>query len=402
MEAQRPDDGLRLDLIVTQPYRILQTYIGIILLVLCASSSFAQTSPTTSPGTSGEKSLFISAEDGWVDISEFLDTQFGFLPIAAPITEPAVGYGAAVALSFLSKPPGSGRPNLTAAGGFGTTNGTWGALAADSRYWLDQRLQTFGALIYTSVNLDYYGMGPNSPLAHDPLRYTLKPIGGIVQGKYRIGGSDFWGGLGYGFMSVEVSFDTPNAPNVPEYSNKTNIGELTPSIAYDTRDNIFTPLKGTYLEASGGFSNKAFGSDTKFQRAQFLAMQFVPLPAELFLGLRGQVSAAYGDPPFYVKPFIYMRGVPAMRYHGDKVAQMEAELRWQFWNRISLVGFAGGGGAWTKVKESEEKQTTFAGGAGFRYEIARKYGIHLGLDAAFGPIAGPTIYIVLGSAWVRP
>ncbi len=335
-----------------------------------------------------------------MDISGFLDTQFGFLPIAAPISEPAVGYGAAVALAFLSKPPGSGRPNITAAGGFGTTNGTWGAFAADSRYWLDQRLQTLGALIYTSVNLDYYGMGSNSPLANNPLRYNLKPIGGVVRGKYRIGESDFWGGLGYGFVSVEVSFDTPDAPNIPEYSNKTNIGELTPSIAYDTRDNIFTPLKGTYLEASGGFSNKAFGGDAEFQRVQFLAMQFVPLPAEIFLGLRGQVSAAYGDPPFYVKPFIYMRGVPAMRYQGDKVAQMEAELRWQFWNRISLVGFAGGGGAWTTVKETEEEQTTFAGGAGFRYELARKYGIHVGLDAAFGPIAGPTIYIVIGSAWV--
>jgi hypothetical protein len=66
------------------------------------------------------------------------------------------------------------------------------------------------------------------------------------------------------------------------------------------------------------------------------------------------------------------------------------------------VGFAGGGGAWNQVKESEETQTTFAGGAGFRYELARKYGIHVGLDAAFGPIAGPTIYIVVGSAWARP
>jgi outer membrane protein assembly factor BamA len=385
---------------VTQPRCIVPLGFGVILLMLWTVPSFGQTSSATTPDTSGGKSLFISAEDGWMDISGFLDTQFGFLPIVAPISEPAVGYGAAAALTFLSKPAGNRRPNVTAAGGFGTTNGTWGAFAADSRYWLDQHLQTLGVLVYTSVNLDYYGMGSNSPLANNPLRYTLKPIGGVMRGKYRIGESDFWGGLGYGFVSMEVSFDIPNAPNVPEYSNKTNIAELTPSIAYDTRDNIFTPLKGTYLEASGGFSNKAFGGDTEFQRVQFLAMQFVPLPAEIFLGLRGQVSAAYGDPPFYVKPFIYMRGVPAMRYQGDKVAQMEAELRWQFWNRISLVGFAGGGGAWTKVKESEQTQTTFAGGAGFRYELARKYGIHVGLDAAFGPTAGPTIYIVMGSAWM--
>jgi hemolysin activation/secretion protein len=97
-----------------------------------------------------------------------------------------------------------------------------------------------------------------------------------------------------------------------------------------------------------------------------------------------------------------MRGVPAMRYQGDRVVQMEAELRWQFWNRFSLVGFGGGGKAWNKIEGTEKSQSTVAGGAGFRYEIARKYGIHLGLDAAFGPTAGPTIYIVAGSSWARP
>jgi hypothetical protein len=33
-------------------------------------------------------------DDGWPDISNFLDSKFGFLPIVRPITEPAVGYGA--------------------------------------------------------------------------------------------------------------------------------------------------------------------------------------------------------------------------------------------------------------------------------------------------------------------
>jgi len=35
------------------------------------------------------------------------------------------------------------------------------------------------------------------------------------------------------------------------------------------------------------------------------------------------------------------------------------------------------------------------GGAGFRYELAREYGLHAGLDVAFGP-DNAAIYIVLG------
>ena len=41
------------------------------------------------------------------------------------------------------------------------------------------------------------------------------------------------------------------------------------------------------------------------------------------------------------------------------------------------------------------------GGTGLRYEIARDYGLHLGLDLAFGP-HGAAIYVQVGSAWARP
>ena len=45
--------------------------------------------------------------------------------------------------------------------------------------------------------------------------------------------------------------------------------------------------------------------------------------------------------------------------------------------------------------------TLVTGGTGFRYELARKYGLHMGVDVAFGP-DGPVFYIQFGSAWARP
>jgi hypothetical protein len=74
-------------------------------------------------------------------------------------------------------------------------------------------------------------------------------------------------------------------------------------------------------------------------------MQFIPLHPKLTLGFRGEGAASFGDEPFYMRPFIYLRGAPAMRYQGEEMAQIEAELRWQFWKRLSLVGFVGGGAA---------------------------------------------------------
>jgi hypothetical protein len=136
-------------------------------------------------------------DDGWWDVSPFLDHKAGFLPIVKPITEPAVGYGAAGGLMFLSKSfgdasAGLGRPNVTFVGGMGTSNKSWGALAGDVRYWLDDHLQTVVGALYASVNLDYYGVGKTAALQDDPLRYNLEPKGGLMQVKYRFGQGSFW------------------------------------------------------------------------------------------------------------------------------------------------------------------------------------------------------------------
>jgi len=377
------------------------------LLLLGNSFAAAQTTVTNAPNTTNTPSKFRSVEDNWFDVSGFLDEKYGFLPVALPITEPAVGYGAAGGLAFISKPLGEiqsayDRPNVTVVGGMGTENGSWGAVAGDMRNWLDGRLQTLAGVIYSSVNLDYFGVGEDSVLANDPLRYKLEPKGGMLQAKYFIGESRFLAGLGYAYATTDVSFDAPaGTPGLPGFRSESNVGGFTPSLTFDTRDNIFTPTRGTYVEASVGLFSEAFGGDDEFQRVQIIAMHFVPLLPRLSLGLRGQVGASFGDVPFYLRPFIYMRGVPMMQYQGEEMGQVEAELRWQCWRRFSLVGFVGSGAVWNNFEHFEDKKSLVAGGVGFRYEIARKYGIHMGLDVAFGP-DDPAVYIQVGSAWARP
>jgi outer membrane protein assembly factor BamA len=377
------------------------------LLALCGPALRAQTNIITEPETTNAPSKFRSPEDGWLDVSSFLEEKYGFLPIVIPITEPAVGYGAGGGLMFLSKPipkaeDGLGRPNITVVGGLGTENGTWGAFASDLRYWLDDHVQTLVGFVYASANLDFYGVGNDPVLASNPLHYNLEPKGGTAQAKYRFGDSRIWAGLSYAFSAAEVSFDEPpGTPGEPVFRHNSNVGGFTPSLTFDTRNNFFTPIRGTYLEASGGFFTPAFGADNDFQRARVIAIQFVPLSSTLFLGVRAEGAASFGNEPFYLRPYISLRGAPALRYQGEEVAQIETELRWQFWERFSVVGFVGGGASWNHFERLDSTQSIVTGGAGFRYEIARAYGIHMGLDLAFGP-DNTAVYIQLGSAWARP
>ncbi len=366
----------------------------------------AETNTNSTAGTNAA-SKFTSPEDGWFDMSGMLQQTYGFLPVPLIITEPAVGYGGGLGLMFLSKPlpnaeNGLGRPNITLIAGFGTENGTWGVSGADLRFWLDQHLQTLVGFVYASANLDYYGIGDNPALANNPLRYNLEPKGGTARTKYRFGDTRIWAGLNYAFSATKVSFDTPpGTAGQPAYAHESNVGGFTPSLTWDTRDNFFTPTRGNYLEASAGFFTPAFGSDEDFQRANLLAMKYFQLSSEFSLGMRAEGFASFGDEPFYLRPYIGLRGAPTLRYQGEEVAQIEAELRWQFWKRFSLVGFVGTGAAWNDFEDVDNSKAIVTGGVGFRYELARAYGIHVGLDIARGP-DNTAIYLQVGSAWARP
>ncbi len=266
-------------------------------LLACGSSSAAQTPPATAaPPTAAQPSKTRSADDGWFDLSGFLDTRYGFLPVGTIITEPAVGLGAGGGLAFMDAPlGGSKRPNVFVVGGFGTENGTKGGVVGDMRYWADGRIQTLVGAFYGSVNLDFYGLGDDSLLADNPLRYNLEPAGGVAQIKFRLGAHPIWAGLSYAYASTEVAFDAPAAtPGLPDFRRTSKVGGFTPSFSVDSRDALFTPTRGHYIEGTVGVFDDSLGSDDDFLRAQIIAMQYAPLPGKLFLGFREQVAASTG------------------------------------------------------------------------------------------------------------
>lgn len=346
-------------------------------------------------------------DDGWPDLSSFLKEKYGFLPIAVPITEPAVGYGVAGGMAFLSKSLGQtqagfGRPDITMVGGMGTENDSWAAAAGDIRYWLEDKLQTRVFAATGSVNLDFFGVGSDAVLDDQPLRYNLEPLGTSLEARYRLDDTPWWVGLNYTFASVDVSFDTPaGTPGQPAFRAESEVGGLTPLLSFDSRNNIFTPTTGTLVELTVGLFDEAFGGDEAFQKVYLLGMHFEPLAEQWFLGVRVDAAASFGDVPFYLRPFVALRGVPMLRYQGETTASLETELRWQFWERFSLVGFGGVGGAWNDFEQLDDKSNAVAGGLGLRYELAREYGIHAGFDVAVGP-EETVLYIQVGSAWVRP
>ena len=70
-------------------------------------------------------------------------------------------------------------------------------------------------------------------------------------------------------------------------------------------------------------------------------------------------------------------------------------------NRVSLIGFAGAGLTSSSYNGVSWHNDVIAGGVGVRYELARKQGLHMGVDVAFSD-EDTAVYIVFGSARLRP
>ena len=182
---------------------------------------------------------------------------------------------------------------------------------------------------------------------------------------------------------------------------KDRIGGPSLFLTYDSRDNILTPTKGLFTESTYSYFDPIFGGTMNYRRFDQIAIGYVPLVPRLSLGVYSNASFTWGIPVFYARPYVTLRGVPAMRYQRENLAESELELRWQFWKRCSVVGFGGPAIVWNSSGPSSRALGVGAGGAGIRYLLARKFGLHYGVDVARGP-EDWAIYFQFGSAWLRP
>jgi len=395
----------------------MRQFLILALAVGAVSSAGAQTEPPQDSGVvAGQanteapregRARFLDPEDGQLDLSYFLENPRGFLPVPIIVTEPAVGYGGGAAGMFLRPREEAGqegwdRPNISAVGAAATQNGTWGGLAGDASRWLDGRLRTQVGGGTGRINLDFYGLGPDRLSRDEKVRYSLQFTGAIVQANWQLAPKSPWAvGLRYVYADVDPKLrDEPVFPGLADRA-RVKISAPTAVVEYDSRDNVFTPTRGMYAESSLLASREALGATDDFERFDQIVMGWHQLSHDLTLGARGNYAWSSSATPFFMRPFVQLRGVPAMRYQGDSAASVEAELRWQFHGRWSLVGFGGAGATRTSGEAFSGTQSVGSGGVGFRYELASKFGLHAGIDVAHSP--GTTaVYFQIGNAWFRP
>jgi hypothetical protein len=361
------------------------------------------------------KSLFLSQDDGMFDIGAYLSTKYGFMPMPIIVTEPAVGYGGGLNLMFLhdsleSSLKRKSPPSISGVAGLGTENGTLLGAAYHLGFWKEDSIRTATAFGALNLNMNFY-------LRNIGIDMNLKGYAAYQELMFRLGESDFFLGSNYVYVDVDSKKNNEELPLLdPLFEHEFKMGALAAVIQYDTRDTIFTPSKGLFIKATLRRFDEIFGGNENFWRYGAKAFYFHPLMDDVILGLRIEgevVNASNGDKiPYIANPSINMRGIPAMRYQGEKMMLGEVQVRWEFTERWNMVFFGGAGKVYGDEYRYEigtgvvQEYTNFqdapihpAGGVGFRYELARKFGLWGGLDFATDEENDFAFYITIGSAW---
>ena len=350
----------------------------------------------------------VDAEDGKLDISDYLSGAYGYFPVPIIITEPAVGFGIGAAVAYFhpqeemdqDQHPHQGPPSVSVGFAAGTDNGTSLYGAAHSGVWKNDHIRYLGAVAGMDIKLKFYpDLGQQSPV-DDGIQFSVDGVFLYQQVQFRLKESNWWLGTNYLYIDGETSFDLGGDPDpgLPGPLSNFKQAGLSAFIEYDGRDTTFTPTKG--LKGSFEYRNygEQWGSDFDYDHIAASIHHFTRFGDYSSLGLRLDGEMVDGEVPFFGYPFVKLRGIPAMRYQGEEVVTAEVEYLWGVTPRWTIALFGGGAKTTSISSFSTDSETVAAGGVGFRYRIARKLGMQVGVDVARGP-EDTSIYLTLGSAW---
>ncbi|EHU5003112.1 BamA/TamA family outer membrane protein [Vibrio vulnificus] len=365
---------------------------------------------------------FYDPVDGQFDMGHHIaENAHGFLPIPILITEPAIGYGGGVAGLFLHETQEEKHKRkqaalsaidggaqlvpsaMTVAGALGTENGTWFAFGGHRRSWLNDSIRYVGGGGVGVANLDLYkhiSFGPIDKEIKFGTKTTVAVLAQKVQ--FRLADTPLMLGVKQMLAKSKVESDSKLIDKVMQLTlgSEAVTSGLGVLAEYDTRDNLFYPSKGYKVTADYMIYDDALGSDYNYRTFNLDAEAYIPIAEKWTLGLAGNYQNFEQKDSMVsptAKPYVALRGVSSYRYQGDEIETLQAQLTYSINHRWKVSGFYGAGQA-TQRSGDEQDSRVNAGGVGFRYQIARRYGLHIGMDYAMSDEEN-AIYFNVGSGF---
>lgn len=181
----------------------------------------------------------------------------------------------------------------------------------------------------------------------------------------------------------------------------TNAG-VGPALLYDSRDSIYYPRSGWYIDMNTTFDGGGFFSDYRYLKTYMDFNRYFSLGKRTVFAANVNYQQAYGNAPFYQLAALgggrRLRGQFEGEFRDHNCWQTQVEIRQEIGNNFGAVAFLGVGWispTWTGWRIDSAKP---GAGVGVRYKLNKKEHINVRLDIGF---ANDKIlpYVTIGEAF---
>lgn len=342
---------------------------------------------------------------------ELEDNKITINAVPLPVIDPTLGEGVApVGLATFSLDPEDARsPRSTVGLVYARTNNGSEVYGGGGALYIAEDQYRFDFLAgKADLSLNFFGLGSDF-LANNPIPFKLDAKVARIGGGVRFAPNSYIGLRGYfanANMAVDADLSILGRPQL-----NVELRGAGPYLQYDSRNSTWYPTSGTKAEIrmvhfGDIFDSNGFVSGDPFILSNAEATHYLEVSKDIVAAGKLRTAHAASTAPFFLYPFVQIRGFPALRFLGQNVIQGETELRWLpfrerdgFLSDIGFVAFAGAGVAAADVSGWWDEPVAYAGGFGVRYRISEKDGMNAGLDVAWGRDGESALYFRIGEAF---
>lgn len=270
-------------------------------------------------------------------------------------------------------------------------------------YRYHNRWKVKGEIGYFIYLYNFYGIG-NTTLKEDRETYKADYPRFRIDCLRRLG--DFFVGARYRFDNAKI-FDFKQGgildSNPIEGKQGGRVGGFGIVAQYDSRDFIFNPTKGCFIEGEIFIGNKFSGSEYNFQRYAIDAATFIPLGSEQTLGIHLNTATMLGSPFFndllyFGSPKI-MRGYQDRRFTDRNLYVLQTEYRYPIYRRLQGVAFTAIGNVGDTYPNLFTANPKFTYGAGLRVILNKRDRVRLRIDYGRTVSEGGAFYATINEAF---
>ncbi|MGE5340560.1 MAG: BamA/TamA family outer membrane protein [Candidatus Omnitrophota bacterium] len=235
----------------------------------------------------------------------------------------------------------------------------------------------------------FFGIG-NDTLTENEESYTSKNLE-MSLGFLRNVGNGYNLGLEYAFSNWTISQKKDGGLLDSGHYLGSDSGKLS-GIGFianqDTRDNIYFPMKGNFLEVKGRVYAKALGSRYGFSVLSLDLRKYVTVLTTHVFAVQALIKTQSGDVPFTELAKMgganVMRGYFYGKYRDKSMVVIQTEYRMPLVWRFGVVAFAGIGDVAGQLNQIDFLKLKASYGLGLRLLFDKKEKIQVRLDYGFG------------------